>query len=318
MDERSALIRRASLIALGGNGALALAKIGVGAASGSLAVLSDGVDSSTDVVIALMSLFAARMAEKPGDREHPYGHARAETMATTVLSFVVFFAGAQLLLGAGSSLLEAARGGAAELPHPSTLAMAVTAVSIVGKLLLAWTQFDMGKKAGSSMLVANGKNMSGDVVTSAAVLLGLLLGRLLGFPLLDRVLAFLVSLWIIKNAIGIFMEANTELMDGSADRGPYGEVFAAVASVPGAGNPHRTRIRRLGAYLVVDLDIEVEPRLTVGRAHDIAVGVETSIKARLPEVYDVIVHVEPRGNVEEREAYGLTPAEHEAACGEGK
>ncbi len=310
MLDRSALLRRASLIALGGNTVLAMAKLVVGTLAGSLAVISDGVDSATDVAIAVLTLVIAAVIDKPGDREHPYGHARAETMATTALAFIVFFAGAQLFLRAAGSLIS---GEAAQIPQ--RMAIVVTLVSIAGKLLLAWSQFAIGKKTGSAMLVANGKNMRGDVVTSASVLIGLALTQVLGIAVLDRVMALLVSLWIIKNAVEIFLEANTELMDGTKDSGLYGSVFAAVASVSGAVNPHRTRLRKLGSRLVVDLDIEVEPSMTIAEAHDIAVSVERAIKAELPEVYDVIVHLEPRGNEEEGERYGLKPGDHESTLG---
>jgi cation diffusion facilitator family transporter len=303
MENRSALLKRASIIALAGNALLAAAKLVVGTVSGSLAVVGDGIDSSTDVVIAVVALFISHIVDKPGDREHPYGHARAETMATTILAFIVFFAGAQLFLRTATSLVS---GEAAEMP--SRLALYVTAISIAGKLLLSWSQFHYGKLADSSMLVANGKNMRGDVVISASVLLGLVFTFVFGLPLLDRVTALLVSIWIVKVAIGIFREANTELMEGSADHAPYQAVFEAVASVHGAGNPHRTRIRHLGSLLVADLDIEVKPSLSVAAAHEIAVRVEAAIKERLPEIYDVIVHVEPAGNEEEGERYGLTPS----------
>jgi cation diffusion facilitator family transporter len=307
MHERSALLRRASIIALVGNAVLAVSKLVIGSLAGSLAVVSDGVDSSTDVAIAIMTLVISTMVDKPGDKEHPYGHARAETMATTALAFIVFFAGAQLFIRAGGALIEGERP-----VMPGVLAILVTAFSVVGKLLLAWSQFAYGKKTGSAMLVANGKNMRGDVVTSASVLVGLAITYIFGIPVLDRVLALLVSLWIMKNAIGIFSEANTELMDGSTDRGPYGFVFQAVASVPGAGNPHRTRIRKLGSRLMVDLDIEVEPSMSVRDAHDIAREVEKAIKTLLPDVYDIVVHVEPKGNREEEERYGLKPGDHES------
>ena len=98
MKSRAALLNRASLIALVGNALLAGAKLAIGFISGSLAVVGDGIDSSTDVVIAIVALFTASIVDKPGDREHPYGHSRAETMATTVLAFIVFFAGSQLLV----------------------------------------------------------------------------------------------------------------------------------------------------------------------------------------------------------------------------
>ena len=304
MDSRSALLARASLLALAGNAILAAGKLAVGLASGSLAVLGDGIDSSTDVVIALINLLAARIVDKPGAREHPYGHARAETLATTVLSFVVFFAGAQLLARTAGSII-----GGEDRAMPSPIAIYVTIASIAGKLLLSWSQFHYGRKTGSSMLVANGKNMRGDVVISASVLAGLGFTFAFGLPVIDRVAALLVSLWIIKVAIGIFLEVNDELMDGSADESLYARLFEAVASVPGAGNPHRARMRRLGSSLVADLDIEVDSSLSVGEAHGIALGVEAAVKARIPEIYDVIVHVEPAGNEEEGERYGLRPGE---------
>jgi cation diffusion facilitator family transporter len=301
MEERASILKKASVIALVGNAFLAAAKLIVGFLSGSLAVVGDGIDSSTDVVIAIVALFTARIVDKPGDREHPYGHSRAETVATTVLSFLVFFAGSQLLVRTATALIA---NEAAELP--SALAIFVTIVSIAGKLILSWSQFYYGRRAGSSMLIANGKNMRGDVVISSSVLVGLCFTFLLRMPILDRVTALLVSFWIIRVAAGIFREANTELMDGTDGEGPYSEVFAAVSSVPGAGNPHRTRVRKLGSLLVVDLDIEVDPELSVAKAHDIAIAVELAIKHSLPEVYDVIIHIEPRGNAED-ERFGLRP-----------
>jgi cation diffusion facilitator family transporter len=304
IDDRSKTLRKASVIALTGNLVLAAAKLAIGFLSGSLAVVGDGLDSSTDVIIAIVALVTARIVDKPGDREHPYGHTRAETLATTVIAFIVFFAGSQLFLGAIRALASEE---GAELP--SRISLYVTGISIVGKLLLAWSQFHYGRKAGSSMLIANGKNMRGDVVISSSVLVGLGLAFLLGLPVLDHVVALLVSLWIVKVAFGIFQEANAELMEGSPEAGDYGEVFAAVASVPGAGNPHRTRVRKLGSILVVDLDIEVDPSLTIAQAHGISMAVEAAIKARLPEVYDVVVHVEPAGNREEGERFGLTPGD---------
>lgn len=297
--DRAVLVKRASWISLAGNSALAVAKLAAGALTGSLAVLSDGADSATDVLVSIMTLAAGRVAAKPGDREHPYGHGRAETMATTIIAFVVFFAGSQLFVSAAESLLHP------DPPAmPGLLAVWVTVASILGKLALAWSQFHFGKIAGSSMLRANGKNMSGDVITSAAVLVGLSLGHILGLPILDRVMALLVSLWVMRNAVMIFRDANTELMDGTSDHGPYDTLFRAVAAVPEAGNPHRVRIRRLGSALIADLDIEVPPKMTVADAHAIAMRVERSIKDTMPEMYDVLVHVEPQGNIED-ERHGL-------------
>ena len=304
-NHRTDLIRTASLIALFGNAALAVMKIIVGLGSGSLAVVGDGIDSSTDVIISIMALAVASVISLPADKEHPWGHGRAETVATTVLSFVLFFAGGQLILNAVGSLIS---GKAAQVPGKA--ALAATVVSIFGKILLACSQYALGKKAGSGMLIANAKNMRGDVVISSGVLAGL--GLAIGFdlPLADRIVALLVGAWVLKSAVGVFMEANMELMDGSGDNERYRALFEAVRSVPGAGNPHRARMRRIASTWDIDLDIEVDPNLTVREAHAIAAAVERAIKSRVDGVFDIMVHVEPTGDKEHgEEGFGLREKE---------
>jgi cation diffusion facilitator family transporter len=301
MRDRIRAVTTASLIAMIGNAVLASLKISIGFLSGSLAVVGDGIDSSTDVVIAIVTLVASRIMSKPSDREHPFGHGRAETIATTVLAFVIFFAGAQLFISTIQHLLDTST---ARLPAVG--ALYVTAFSIVGKLLLAWSQFAIGKKHKSDMLIANGENMRNDVLISSAVLLGLFFTFVLKLPILDPIIALAVSIWIVKTAAGIFINVNTELMDGTTDSGLYQSIFDAVGSVKGAGNPHRARIRKIANMYDVDLDIEVASNLTVAAAHEIAVAVERAIRQKIDNVFDVMVHVEPEGNEEAGEVYGLS------------
>jgi len=294
------------LIALFGNLFLAALKISLGLWAGSLAVVGDGIDSSMDVLIAVISLAVAHIIARPADPGHPWGHGRAETVATSLLSCVLFFAGAQLILKSGPDLL----GGAAitrEPPRPA--AAAASLVSIVGKLLLAWTQWRLGRLSSSAMLRANARNMASDVLISAAALAGCGLSMLTGAARLDAAAAVVVGLWVIKNAVGIFMEANAELMDGGSGKEFYRAVFEAVHAVPGAGRPHRARMRRVAGYWDIDLDIEVAPDLTVREAHGIATAVEAAIKERVEAVYDIMVHVEPAGDEPppfQEEGYGLS------------
>lgn len=279
---------------------LAVAKIVVGFLAGSLAVVGDGIDSSTDVVISIVALAASNIISKPSDKEHPYGHARAETTATTILAFFIFFAGAQLFLSTIHTLRE---GAAREIP--GAFAIWVTLGSIIGKLLLAWSQESAGKKTGSTMLQANAKNMRNDVVISVSVLVGLALAHILRAPIADSIVALFVGAWVMKSAVGIFSEANDEIMDGKADPALYRAIFDAVRTVPGAGNPHRARVRKLASLYDIDLDIEIDGRITVQEAHEIAQAVEGAIKQRIFGVYDIVVHVEPAGGGEHEEQYGL-------------
>ncbi|MDR1175155.1 MAG: cation diffusion facilitator family transporter [Treponema sp.] len=302
--ERARIIRIAALTALFGNALLAFVKIAAGFLAGSLAVAGDGIDSSMDVLIAIMSLIVAGMISSPADEEHPWGHGRAETIATSLLSCILFFAGAQLVLKSVSSLLTG-------IQHevPGRPALYATLFSIGGKLIMAWTQYSLGKKAGSAMLRANAKNMTGDVILSGGVLLGLVLSMISGIGIIDSIVAILVGIWVMKSAVGIFMEANAELMDGSTQEF-YLTVFEAVRSVPEAGNPHRTRMRRIAGLWDIDIDIEVAPNKTVLEAHWIAHRVEQAIKEQLDGVYDIMIHVEPAGN-EEEEGYGLAEKNQE-------
>ncbi|MDR1803856.1 MAG: cation diffusion facilitator family transporter [Treponema sp.] len=297
---KARLIRAASLTALFGNVGLAVVKIVTGIYSGSMAVIGDGIDSSVDVLIAVMTLFVARIISRPADEGHPWGHGRAETVATTLLSCILFFAGAQLILNSGRDIIF---GAGREVP--SMPALIVTLVSIAGKLLLAWSQYLFGKKAGSPMLKANAKNMSADVLLSAGVLIGLALSMLFNIGVIDSWAAGIVGLWVIKSALGIFTEANTELMDGGSNRYFYQQVFDAANSVAKAEKPHRVRMRRIAGLWDIDIDIEVPPNITVTEAHWISYRVEEAIKTRVENVYDIMVHIEPAGN-EENEGYGLS------------
>jgi cation diffusion facilitator family transporter len=300
IDDKARLIKIASLTAIIGNTLLAGVKIGAGIYAGSLAVIGDGIDSTVDVLIAIMSLVVARIISRPADEDHPWGHGRAETVATTLLSCILFFAGTQLIINSGREIIFGT-----EREAPALAAVIGTLVSIAGKLLLAWSQYVFGKKANSPMLKANAKNMTADVLLSAGVLVGLGLSMFFNIGVIDSWAAVLVGLWVIKTALGIFLEANTELMDGGSNRSFYQAVFNAVNSVEEAGNPHRVRMRRIAGLWDIDIDIEVPPQKTVLDAHWIAYKVEKAIKERVENVYDIMIHVEPAGNLE-NESYGLS------------
>ncbi len=306
ITERSKAVQTAAFIALGGNLLLALLKIIVGFKSNSLAVLGDGIDSSTDVGIALMALAVAYIINQPSDKEHPWGHGRAETIATVVLAFVIMLAGSQLALSAFRRLISESA-----LPVPGKAALVASFISIVGKLLLALSQYRLARKSGSAIILANAKNMTTDIVISASVLVGLGASMIFHIPSLDPIVALLVGLWVIKNAMSIFLEQNQELMDGNANDELYRALFDAVKSVPGAGNPHRARIRKMAASWDIDLDIEVDGDKTVLQAHNIAEKVEKAIRLHIPDVYDIMVHVEPSGLGQHAEQYGLSATDLE-------
>jgi cation diffusion facilitator family transporter len=302
--KREQKIIRASWWSIGGNTLLAFLKLGVGFISGSFAVIADGIDSVSDIVSSVVVLVAARIIARPPNIKFPYGYKKADTIATKVLSFMIFFAGAQLALSTIRVLID---GGSVEIP--GRIAIWVTLVSIVGKLFLALLLNRTGKKVESTMLIANARNMRNDILLSLSVLTSLLFTMILNEPMIDRIIAFLISFFIMYEGFRIFMKSNIDLMDGIENTEVYDRLFESVHSVEGAYNPHRVRARKIGHYYMINLDIEVDPELTVKEAHDIAKNVENSIKSRLRNIYDVMVHIEPLGNLEEDEKYGITETE---------
>ncbi|MFO7938848.1 MAG: cation diffusion facilitator family transporter [Bacteroidales bacterium] len=300
MLNRSKQIEKASWIGIIANFFLALIKITAGYLANSMAVIGDGIDSATDILTYFISLIASRIMSRPPNCKYPYGYNRAETVGTKALSFIIFFAGAQLFF---SSLMQLWQ--TEERPLPGTLAIYVTMGSLVIKTVLAFYNINLGKKIQSPILIANGKNMRNDIFINLSVLIGILAARWFKMPLFDIITALAISIWIMRTAFFIFMETNKELMDGVDDTDLYYKIFDAVEAVEGANNPHRVRLRKHASKYVIALDIEVNGDLTINKGHNIAQEVERSIRRTIPETYDVMVHTEPLGN-EEREEFGLS------------
>ena len=299
-NDKTKYIRIAAITAIAGNAVLAIFKIIVGGLSNSSALIGDGIDSSTDVLISIITLVVVRIISKPADIEHPWGHGRAETVSTVLLSFIIFFAGMQLIISSVSNLISGK-----QYFEPSVMAVIVTLSSIAGKIFLAWSQYILGKRADSAMIKANAKNMASDVLISVGVLTGLVISIYTGSAYADKIITILIGAWIIKTAVGIFLEANLELMDGNNDMEPYRIIVCAVNSVDGAANPHHARIRRISGFWDINFDIDVDPKCTVFEAHIIASKVENKIKQNLENVYDIMIHIEPRGD-NGLEAFGLS------------
>ena len=256
--------------------------------------------TASDVFIFFLMIFTARIINQPPSKKYVFGYEKAEGIATKILSLVIFYAGVQMLISSiGSIFTDESK------EIPSAIAIYVTIFSIIVKLLLASYQYKQGKKIDSSMLTANAINMRNDVIISSGVLLGLIFTFIFKLPILDSITGLIISLFIIKSSISIFIDSNVELMDGVKDVNVYNKIFEAVEQVPGASNPHRVRSRMIGNLYMITLDIEVNPQITITQAHQIADSVEKSIKSSIDNVYDILVHVEPAGECQTNEKFGI-------------
>lgn len=298
---REKKIIKASRVSIVGNATLSLLKIVVGIIAGSLAVVADGVDSASDIITSLITLYTAYIIGKPPDPKFPYGYNKADTIATKVLAFIIFFAGAQLAITSFSRLLNPV-----EEVMPSMFAIYIIILSIAGKLLLSGYLRKVGKSVESAMLIANARNMQNDVVISVSVLVGLVFTFIFRMPIIDTIAALLVSVYIMVIAFRIFMQTNLEMMDGVEDSEIYKKIISAANSIKGVSNPHRIRVRKMAHLHLIALDIEIDGEMTLNEAHLLTVNVESVIKETIPNVYDVLVHTEPKGNIEPDEVFGVS------------
>jgi cation diffusion facilitator family transporter len=291
----------AAWVSIFGNAVLAILKLVIGFISGSFAVVADGIDSSADIISSIVTLVAAKVVSKPPNIKFPYGYVKADTVATKVLSMLIFLAGAQLSISAVERLIK----GEADV-IPAMIAVWVTLFSMAGKIALSLYLKKTGKNKQSDMMTTMGIHMRNDMLISSTVLIGLLATILFEVAIIDKIIALGISIFIMYEAVMIFLKSNTELMDGIQDSELYDKLFEAIRKVDGAYNPHRTRARKIGSRYMVNLDIEVDPDMKVSDAHDIAKEVEDIIKSDIENVYDVMVHVEPMGNLEKDEKFGIT------------
>jgi cation diffusion facilitator family transporter len=297
---KSKTLVKASLVSTIGNAVLSICKITVGVVSGSLAVLGDGIDSATDVVSSVIMLFASKLIQRPPNRKYAFGYDKAESIATKVLSLIIFYAGMQMLISTIKNIFSPEN-----REMPAMLAIYITIFSILGKLGLALYQFKQGKTTNSSMLIANAKNMRNDVLMSTGVLLGLIFIFVFNLPVLDAITGLIISLFVIKTSVEIFIDSNIELMDGVKDETVYKKIFEAVEQVPEAENPHRVRSRQIGGMFMIELDIEIDGDISLLKAHEISDNVEKKIKEYIDNVYDIVIHAEPKGVLHSEEKFGV-------------
>lgn len=300
-DCRQQKMIRASRLSIFGNAFLSVLKIVVGIFAGSMAVVADGIDSLSDVLSSIITLITARIIARPPNSRHPYGYTRADTIASKLVAFMMFYAGSQLAMSTLHRLIE---NKPAEIP--SITAIIVILISVAGKLFLAKYLGRTGKSIDSPMLLANARNMQNDVIISLSVLLGLLLMYVFKMPILDLITAFAVSLWIMYVSVKIFIASSRELMDSVEDPIIYKKIVDAVAKVNEAQNPHRIRARKMAHYFMIALDIEVDGETSIDEAHSICHQVEEQIRLAIPTTYDVVVHVEPKGDLNPKEVFGIS------------
>ena len=254
-------------------------------ASGSVSLLASLVDSLTDSLASIVNLFAVRLALRPADDNHPFGHGKAESLSALAQSAFIGGSAVFLLLNAVERLLH---------PQPlqqTTLGIAVMLVSLLLTLALVLFQRWVLRRAQSQAVSADSLHYVTDFASNIVVLVALLLAAW-GWPRADAVLALLLGGWIFWSAAKIAIEAVNTLMDKALPPADIARIEAAALAVPGVLGIHDLRTRLSGARHFIQMHIDLDARLNIVEAHDIAVAVAAQVRA-LFEDAEVIIHQDP-------------------------
>ena len=276
--ERGALISIIAYICL------SALKLIVGYLANSEALKADGLNNATDIIASIAVLIGLKLSQRPADDDHPYGHWKAETIASMVASFIMVVVGIQVTYEAISSIFH----GGNESPD---LISAWTGIicAIVMYFVYRYNK-KLANEINSQSVMAAAKDNLSDAWVSVGIFIGIM-GTQFGLPWLDPLTAIIVGLFICKTGWGIFREASHNLSDGFDEKviELYKETIHNCYGVKGVKD---IKARNYGNNIVVDIVILVNSHLDVRGAHDIATEVELKL-IEVHHVYDVHVHVEP-------------------------
>jgi cation diffusion facilitator family transporter len=255
--------------------------------TGSLALWSDALESLVNVAASLAALMAVRLADKPADRQHPYGHHKAEYFSAVLEGVLVILAALSIAVSAWESLA------APRMPELSSLGLGVNALASVLNGLWGWLLIRRGRAMGSPALVADGRHLMTDVVSSAGVLVGLGLALATGWAALDPLLALAVAVNILWSGWLLIKASVGGLMDEAVDTATMRRLREVISgAAEGAIEAHDIRTRNAGRMTFVDFHLVVPAELTVSEAHRICDRIEAAIRGVVGEAV-ITIHVEP-------------------------
>ena len=279
---------RITLLSVAANSLLAASKLVAGLVGNSYALIADAVESFSDVISSAIVWGGLAMSAKPPDADHPYGHGKAEPLAALAV-------GLMLTVAAVGIALQAFRALSAPQQAPATFTLIVLAGVVVVKEGLFRLMSRVGGQIGSTAICADAWHHRSDAITSVAAGVGISISVFggAGYETADEWAALAASLIIVFNGLRFVRQAARELMDVQPQGELLKDVAAAASSVAGVKRVEKILARKMGTAYLCDMHVEVDGSLPVRLAHDLAHQVKDRVCGQVPQVADVLVHVEP-------------------------
>lgn len=255
--------------------------------TGSVALMSDALESTVNVATAIAALIAIRIAAKPADHSHPYGHQKAEFFSAVLEGVMIIVAALLILRESYHGLMNP------RMLDAPTEGLLINAGASVLNAIWCGVLIRQGRRLKSPALVADGHHLLSDVVTSVGVIIGVALAVATGWPILDPLLAGVVALNILWSGWKVMATSLSGLMDEAVPDSTLAAIREIISDrATGAIEAHDLRTRHAGSATFIDFHLVVDGETTVTRAHEICDRIEASIKAKLPEA-QITIHVEP-------------------------
>lgn len=277
---------RWAIIGVTGNIMLTAFKAFAGIVGGSSAMVADAMHSASDIVASAVVYISLKIAKKPADEDHPYGHGKAEAISSAIVGMMLIAAG----LGIIKTAYETITGGS--IHKPGIIALYAAIISIVTKEIMYRLTYKVGKRINSPSTIANAMDHRSDAFSSVATFIGIG-GAILGYPVMDPIAGGLVALFILKMGYDIIKDAANQIMDKSAEKEKLDKIKEVVMSTQGVRDAHDIRVRQSGPFYLVDLDICVDSNASIAEAHEICDIARNNVYKAIDKVNEVRVHIDP-------------------------
>lgn len=279
-------------ISLVSNLVLTVMKLLIGFLFKSQVLVADGVHNAGDVFATAAALISMMISKRPPDKDHPYGHGKAEVIGAGIVAIILVLAGIYMGYHSVMALMDA--------PHQATfIVLIVAGISLVWKLWLYVYTMRIGKESNSSGLIATAYDHLADVYASLAAVIGIalsMLGEYYNIHILkygDPISGIIVAFFVLKLAIHMGRNSIDVLMEKSIDEDKLEEILQVVHSIPEVKRLDRIRAREHGHYIIVDVRIGISAELSIQEGHDICKKVKQAVINQNPLVEEVLVHINP-------------------------
>lgn len=292
-NDRERKIYRVTLTGSVVNVILLVFKFIAGILGGSAAMIADAVHSLSDFLTDIVVIAFVRISSKPEDEDHDYGHGKYETLATSIIGLALLMVGLYIFYNGARQIWDVMHG--AEIEQPGLVALIAAIVSI---LMKEWTYrftVSVGKKVESPAVIANAWHHRSDALSSIGTAIGIggaiLLGK--GWAVLDPIAALVVSVFIVKTALGLLSTSSGELLEKSLPKEVEKKIVDIVESEPEVSEVHHLCTRRIGNNIAIEMHIRMPGEISLKDSHTRASNIERKLRQHFGEHTHINLHVEP-------------------------